>query len=89
MQIKPHSCLGEAALNSLLGEVWPIVGLGEMGQPDGRRSGRSPDRLREQFGATSVREVTRVRENAALQMLGIWTPAKHSLIMVRLQDDQP
>src|SRR3954447_11698289 len=84
MQIKSQSCLGEAALNSLLGEMWPVVGLGEMGQPDGRRPGRSPDRLRKQLSAASVREVTRVRENSALKALGIGTPAKHRLVMVRL-----
>ncbi len=76
-------------MNRLLGEVRPVVGLGEMRQPDGRRLSRSPDGPCQQVGAPGVREVTRVRQDAALEALRIWTATKHRLVMVRFQDDQP
>ena len=88
MQIEPQSGPRETALNRLLGELWPVVGLGEMGQPDGRRLGRSPNCLHEELGAAGIGKVTRVRQNPSLQPLGIWTPAEHRLIMVRFQNDE-
>ena len=78
---------GPAALNSLLGELWAVVGLGEMGQPDGRRPGRSLDRLRNSRRSRRSRGDPSQRECGAAGV-GIGTSAKHRLVMVRFQDDQ-
>jgi hypothetical protein len=44
---------------------------------------------RQQVGAPGIREVTRVRKDAALEVRRIWPPTKHRLIVVRFQHDQP
>jgi hypothetical protein len=87
VQIEPYAHLGQPTLDRLLGEMRPVVGLGEMRQPDGRRLGRALYGSCQQVGAPGVREVTRVRQDAAAEVLRIWTSTKHRLIMVRFQHD--